>query len=294
MTYITTNLPQSIPSYTTRHSDWYKTEPFRTLADNAGLIAVQAFYVKQEAKCKAIDSTFPLDSWINPFTWLQGWLIDRERQHYNEQAVNTYDEAALKACKESEQFMAIVAQTKQALTDALTQAKTDLTNITNQIKTDIANNIKPLLTKAQNDLNSFKTQIASAQTNINSINQQAQNAVNQANSAISKAQAALSNAATALTNSQTVQTNLANTKAALENAQTDLQKTLDTAKTNINNLTTQVNTAKTNIQSTVNGLNQQATKLTDFGKRLSEVEKKAGITVTDPTSNPFLDFLKKL
>lgn len=261
MTYITETPPSS---YTVRHSDWLKTEPWRATADYAGQIAAKTFYVKQEAKCKAIDTTFPMDIWINPLTWIQDWLIAREKQHYAETVTLTYDDAALQIVKTAEQILSFVNSVQTALQNAIATAKTELNNIITPLANQVKTQLQPAVTAAQNAIAQAQNSIAAIQTKVNQASTDATNAFN--------------NARTAINNVAQVNQDLA------------------AAKTTINNIIADVNAKATTINSILVDVNAKAKQITALQSQASDAVAKinSAVSTLNTHTNQINDLYAKL
>lgn len=261
MGYITYSQSQS---YTVRHPDWLSSQPWRTLAETTGQTAEYAFYLKQEAKAKAIDTTFPLDSWINPLTWLQNWLIEREKQHYNENHVLEYDNAALQVLKSAEQIANLVNQARGEFNNLVQNAQAQLNSVISPIKSQIDSIITPTLNKAKIDLANAQQQLSGLAAGIG-------NAQNQAAQALNSASQAVQNAATALTSVQ-------NVTATVQQAQNQAAQALN----NIQNVSKTVNQI-------IGDLSAKTQQINSILTRLQTLEQKASST---PTPKSILSFLK--
>jgi len=278
-----------ISSYTTRHNDWLAVEPWRALAEVAGQAAAKTFYIKQEAKCKVIDTTFPMDSWLNPLTWLQNWLLSTERRHYSENAVLTYDEAALQVLKNTERLLSYVGEAKAEFQKAVNDAKAYLQN----------NYITPLTDKINKELtpavNTIKSSVDSVKLQVANVQNAAAQAQTLASNAQGYAQTAYNNAASAVSKAESSLSKVADAEKTINKIIADLQTkadSLSTLQTKYNQLVNDVNNKTATINTILNDLSSKTSTLKDIQTRLKALEQTAG-TTTPSSSSLFDRFLKR-
>jgi chromosome segregation ATPase len=290
---------KTIQPYWIAHPDWYAKAPAKEIIHNLGLAKAKAFYLERETKAQSYDTMFPLDSWANPLTWIQNYLIAVERKNYEQNYIIIYDNECLAHCKQIEQLEAKAAAILGDLQRKADQLQAEIEGKVKEAKAYVETNfINPIKTELQK----FQPQINDAYAAIQNVNTNAVNAFNKANSALSNASTALSSANSAQSISNTAKQAAIDAQNKVQEAFNDLR-----AKTEqINNLSSDAEkTAKklsellTEAQKQANEIISHDSKISDLYRRLSELRgqqvEPPQQGEQDPSISNFIkEFLEKL
>lgn len=213
MVHITEQTPTH---YTQRHPDWYNGNA-SAICHAMGLLAAKEFYLRSESEAAAIDALFPMDSWINPLTWIETFLINVKKTHYANNYLTAYDNSALQGCKFFEKIDPQFAKVVQDLNAKAQQviAQIESTYI-NPLRTKINNEIAPML-------NSVNSKVASFQNSLASLQNMTTQAQNTASNAQSYATTAYNNATNAVNRANQVTEQLNESVARINQVNSEIE-----------------------------------------------------------------------
>lgn len=287
-----------------KHPDWLNGYPqqLREMAHNIGLAAAKRYYMECEAKAIEIDARYPLDFALNPFTWIQNYLIAVERASYQRNYILIYEDAALAACKQIERAEAVLNEAKQRILDLAEQANRQVEDAKKYVENNFINPIKSQLAQFQPQINQIKSNITGISQQANQALAGVTDAYNRAQAALSSAQNALNSASNAVQQAVSAKNLSDQASKAASDAQTKIQQAfsdLNAKAQQISDLSKKAQQASGEISSLASKAQDAATKLGIHSNQISDLYQRlsslSGQQINPPSeqSSSFFDELRK-